>query len=89
VQNRQHEWDDDAVCVRCGFDGAEWWHWRHNTYEGKAADGARQPLCTAAYSKDRDSYSNAPFSGALERATVAEWTGLEPATPGVTGRSQK
>lgn len=23
---RPHEWDDDAICVHCGFDGAEdWW----------------------------------------------------------------
>lgn len=21
-----HTFDDDSVCVRCGFDGAEWWH---------------------------------------------------------------
>lgn len=21
-----HDFDDDAVCKRCGFDGAEWWH---------------------------------------------------------------
>lgn len=20
-----HEYDDDAVCIHCGFDGAEWW----------------------------------------------------------------
>ena len=21
-----HEWDEDAVCIHCGFDGAEDWH---------------------------------------------------------------
>lgn len=23
---RKHDFDDDSVCRRCGFDGAEWWH---------------------------------------------------------------
>lgn len=41
-----HEWDDDAVCIHCGFDGAEWHHWKHNTYEGKAQPEAKPPLCT-------------------------------------------
>lgn len=27
-RERLHEWDDDAVCRRCGFDGAEFAHWR-------------------------------------------------------------
>ena len=40
-----HECDEDAVCVHCGFDGAEWWHWKHNTYEGKASD-EKSPPCT-------------------------------------------
>jgi hypothetical protein len=29
VQQRaaeRHDFDEDAVCIRCGFDGAEWWH---------------------------------------------------------------
>jgi len=21
-----HDFDDDSVCTKCGFDGAEWWH---------------------------------------------------------------
>ena len=29
-----HDLDDDGVCVRCGWDGAEWHWWRYNTYEG-------------------------------------------------------
>lgn len=43
----QHDFDDDAVCTKCGFDGAEWWHWKHMTYEGKAQPEAKQPLCTS------------------------------------------
>lgn len=43
---RGHSFDDDAVCTDCGFDGAEWAHWRHHTYEGKAQPNARPPLCT-------------------------------------------
>ena len=31
-----HEWDDDACCKHCGFDGAEWHWWRYNTYEGRS-----------------------------------------------------
>ena len=22
----RHVFNDDGVCIRCGFDGAEWWH---------------------------------------------------------------
>lgn len=37
----QHEYDDDCVCVKCGFDGAEWAHWRRSVgYNGMA-----QPKC--------------------------------------------
>lgn len=25
-QQLPHEWDDDACCIHCGFDGAEAWH---------------------------------------------------------------
>jgi hypothetical protein len=32
-----HIWDDDACCINCGFDGAEWSNWKHHTYEGKAS----------------------------------------------------
>lgn len=49
---RAHEFDDDAVCVRCGFDGAEHWHWSHNTYEGVAAREAGEagmPECKQVY----------------------------------------
>ncbi len=35
-----------------------------------------------------DPYSNAIKKIALEPMFVAEWTGLEPATPGVTGPRQ-
>jgi hypothetical protein len=40
----RHEFDDDAVCIHCNFDGAEWSHWKRNTYEGRASD-AKAPLC--------------------------------------------
>ena len=49
-----------------------------------------------SYSNDSDSDSKKPNGLATEAANplmsnekLAEWTGLEPATPGVTGRSQK
>lgn len=44
-----HQFDDDCVCTRCGFDGAEWHHWKHFTYEGKASD-AKSPPCTGGVS---------------------------------------
>jgi hypothetical protein len=25
-ESAPHDFDDDSVCRRCGFDGAEWWH---------------------------------------------------------------
>ncbi len=42
---RHHEWDDDGVCIYCGFDGAEWHWWKHSTYEGRAQPEAKQPPC--------------------------------------------
>lgn len=42
---QRHEWDDDACCIHCGFDGAEWHWWRHHTYEGKSQPEARMPPC--------------------------------------------
>lgn len=47
-QPKGHEFDDDAVCIHCGFDGAEWHHWKHHTYEGKAQPEAKPPLCKRA-----------------------------------------
>lgn len=32
-----HLYDEDAVCLHCGFDGAEHSWWAKNTYEGMAA----------------------------------------------------
>lgn len=43
-RNLRHDYDDDAVCRRCGHDGAEWWHWKNNTWEGRASD-AKEPSC--------------------------------------------
>ena len=28
--NLPHEYDDDAICIHCGHDGAEAWHLRHS-----------------------------------------------------------
>jgi len=47
-QRTEHEFDDDAACIHCGFDGAEWHHWKHNTYEGKAHPETKMPPCTRA-----------------------------------------
>ena len=49
-----HEFDEDATCIHCGFDGAEWHWWKTNTYEGRALAGdecepedrIRMPECT-------------------------------------------
>lgn len=43
---RGHNFDDDCVCTDCGFDGAEWSHWKNYTYEGKASPNAKKPFCT-------------------------------------------
>lgn len=42
---RHHEFDDDACCIHCGFDGAEWHHWKHYTYEGQAQPAIKMPRC--------------------------------------------
>lgn len=39
-----HLFDDDGVCERCGFDGAEWVWWKRSTYEGRASD-VEMPSC--------------------------------------------
>ena len=44
VVRKGHRFDDDAVCIHCGFDGAEWWHWKRNTYEGRASE-LSEPDC--------------------------------------------
>lgn len=41
---RLHIFDQEAVCVKCGFDGAEWHRWKTLTVEGRASD-ERQPPC--------------------------------------------
>jgi hypothetical protein len=41
----EHYWDEDGCCETCGFDGAEWHHWKHSTYEGRAMENARMPNC--------------------------------------------
>lgn len=39
-----HDFDDDGVCTRCGFDGAEYIHWKKYTAEGRSS-GAEAPSC--------------------------------------------
>jgi|GEM_PF-2618028 len=45
MKSIRHEFDDDAVCIHCGFDGAEWWHWKKHTHEGLAQPDAKEPQC--------------------------------------------
>ena len=51
-----HEFDEDACCIHCGFDGAEWYWWRHNTYEGKDSEES-QPDCKQGRRHLANSYS--------------------------------
>jgi len=78
-----------ANTVACGYDGVEGGHdaW---------VDALRVVELANSYSKVRKSDSKNQNGLATEAANpliskenLAEWTGLEPATPGVTGRSQK
>lgn len=48
VKPTGHEWDDDAVCIHCGFDGAEWSHLKRYTHPDDANPEAKQPLCKRA-----------------------------------------
>lgn len=41
---KPHDYDDDGVCRVCGHDGAEWYWWKHSTYEGRASN-LREPQC--------------------------------------------
>jgi hypothetical protein len=43
-----HEYDDDSVCIHCGFDGAEWPHLRRHTHPDDRDPDAKAPLCTKA-----------------------------------------
>ncbi len=56
-----HHFDEGCVCSRCGFDGAEWHWWKHNTYEGRDSD-AKEPECPngldATVYDDRDDADN-------------------------------
>ena len=45
-----HTYDEDAVCIHCGFDGAEWHHWRFNTHEGHAMQ-TPAPSCNQQFNK--------------------------------------
>jgi hypothetical protein len=41
-QLTQHELDEDAVCVKCGFDATEWWHLERMKDK---PDRQPQPIC--------------------------------------------
>lgn len=62
----KHECDDDAICIHCGFDGAEWWHWKHMTYEGKASEQA-EPPCTE-WNEERRAENRRRYLPQQERA---------------------
>jgi hypothetical protein len=44
IELPRHEYDDDSCCIRCGFDGAEWWHLERMKPK---QDREREPACTA------------------------------------------
>ena len=64
-----HILDDDAVCVLCGFDGAEWWHLKqcHNP-EGHPDLGPRAPECTAPLNDKRRAEAEAERDSREARA---------------------
>jgi hypothetical protein len=43
---RGHNFDEDAVCTDCGFDGAEWSHLRRHAHPDDRDLNAKPPLCT-------------------------------------------
>lgn len=45
----QHEYDEDGVCVICGFDGAEWVHYRASQHPDDRDPNERTPQCTGGY----------------------------------------
>jgi len=51
IKRFAHEYDNDASCIYCGFDGAEYHHWRYNTYEGLAMK-IPAPLCITPNEKE-------------------------------------
>jgi hypothetical protein len=44
----QHEYDEDAICIHCGLDGAEWWHLNSNVPKDQ-----REPTPTCKWRKQR------------------------------------
>ena len=40
-----HYYDNDGVCIYCGFDGAEHHHMVNHTYEGRSGAYDQVPLC--------------------------------------------
>jgi hypothetical protein len=41
-ERQRHDFDDDSVCRKCGFDGAEWWHLERMK---RKDDRAPEPAC--------------------------------------------
>jgi len=56
---------------------------------GKSLLGIYSATGADAYSKNQKAHSKVSECSLKCAVKLAEWTGLEPATPGVTGRSQK
>ncbi len=54
----QHIFDQDGTCLICGFDGAEFHHWKTSTYEGKASPEVKQPECKTISQKEWNTYKD-------------------------------
>jgi len=58
VDKAEHVFDEDGVCERCGFDGAEWVWWKRDTYEGRASDAVMPPCKQQNAARGVDSRGN-------------------------------
>lgn len=38
-----HEFTEDGICSHCGYEGADFHHWKHHTPEGLASDATCPP----------------------------------------------
>ena len=72
MKRKGHLFDNDAVCVDCNFDAAEFSHWRNYTYEGKAQPEVKAPACTRG---DRDHNQWLPREYELDNDEWPEDTG--------------
>jgi hypothetical protein len=62
-----HEFDEDAVCMHCGFDGAEWSHLKRHTHPDDADPNAKQPPCT----QHRPSWRGVDLARGSDRTVIA------------------